>query len=131
MVIFVPLGFKLYWAGIVSNITLLSSSNVLKFPIRWKIPIIGVFVLLGCITKWKRNSYEKLSKTIYTRNWGVQEWSYAHCKATTCKSCASFGILHWNGWKNDNLRVHVEQKLGLLPLWSNIFPLPIIVTDIC
>ena len=64
-------------------------------------------------------------------NWGVQEWGYAHCKANPCKSCASFGILHWNGWKNDNLQVHVEQKLGLLPFWSNIFPLPIIVTDIC
>ena len=96
---FVPIGFKLYWAGIVSSITLLSSSNVLKFLIKWKIPIIGVFVLSRCVTKWKRNSCEKTFKNIYTRNWGVQEWGCAHCKATTCKSCANFGILHWKWWK--------------------------------
>lgn len=71
---FVPLDYKLYWAGIVSSITLLSSSNVLKFPIRWKIPIIGVFVLSGCITKWKRNSFEKKKKLSKTSTQGIEEF---------------------------------------------------------
>ncbi len=67
-------------------------------------------------------SSEKTFINVYARIWGVQEWGYAYCKTTTCKSCASFGILHWKGWTNANLRVHAKQKLGLLPLWSDIFP---------
>ena len=96
--------------------------NILKYLFGWIIPIISVCFSSGCVTKWKRDSSEKTFKNIYARIWGVQEWGYAYRKATTCKSCASFGILHWKWWTNANLRVHAKQKLGLLPLWFNIFP---------
>ena len=81
------------------------------------------FFLLGYIAWWARNSCKETFKEFWTRIQWVQKWSYINCQTSTPQPCEATRLLYSRKWKNVNLWIHAQQKLGLIYFWFELWSL--------